>query len=275
MLPRIGHIQYLNCLPLYYGMMRKGLLLNIELHKGTPTELSNLLINGRLDISPVPAIEYCRHERDLLLFPRLTVSSDGEVKSIIIASKRPIFELQGKPFALPTVSATSQVLVRIILEKKYRVKPVYFECPQDLPRMLLEADAALLIGDDALRALVDSRNLYLYDLGKEWKDLTGKKMVYAVWAVKRDYAENNRETVREIYQAFMLSLQYSIDHTDEIAREVSRFESFTADFLKNYFLSLRFEFDKDYQEGYGEFLRYAQEMGFVENIPELKFVEVG
>jgi len=274
MLPRIGHIQYLNCLPLYYGMVKKGLLPNIELYKGTPTELSNLLINGRLDISPVPAIEYCRHERDLLLFPRLTVSSDGEVKSILIASKQPIAGLQGKPFALPTTSATSQVLARIILEKKYRVKPVYFECPQDLPRMLLEAEAALLIGDDALRTLVDSHNLFLYDLGKEWKEFSGKKMVYAVWAVRKKYAKDNRETVKEIFQAFMLSLRYSIEHMDEIAREISPFESFTADFLKSYFLSLRFEFDVEYQDGYGEFLRYAQEMGFVEDIPALKFVEV-
>jgi chorismate dehydratase len=274
MLPRVGHIQYLNCLPLYYGMVKKGLLPNIELRKGTPTELSNLLITGRLDISPIPAIEYCRYSEDLLLLPHLTVSSDGEVKSILIASTVPITELHGKPFALPATSATSQVLARIILEKKYGVKPVYFECPSDLPRMLLEAAAALLIGDDALRTYVNSRNLFLYDLGREWKELSGEKMVYAVWAARKEYAENNREIVKELFQAFMHSLRYSVDHIDEIAREIARLESFTADFLKDYFLSLRFEFDTGYQEGYRTFLRHAQEMGFVQDIPELKFVEV-
>jgi chorismate dehydratase len=80
--------------------------------------------------------------------------------------------------------------------------------------------------------------------------------------------------VREIYQAFVRSLKYSIEHMDEIAQEISRYESFTADFLKTYFLSLRFEFDTEYQEGYCTFLRYAKEMGFVKDIPALQFVEV-
>jgi chorismate dehydratase len=275
MLPRVGHIQYLNCLPLYYGMVRKGLIQNIELCKGTPTELSDLLINGRLDISPVPAVDYCRHYEDLLLFPQLTVSSDGEVRSILIASKVPITELHEKPFALPTTSSTSQILAKIILERGYGVKPIYFECPSDLPRMLLEAEAALLIGDDALRAFVNPSDLFLYDLGREWKRFSGKKMVYAVWAVRRYYAKNNLTIVKEIFQAFMRSLHYSLEHIEEIAQEISRFETFSADFLKDYFLSLRFEFDKDYQEGYREYLKQAWQMGFVKEIPELKFVEVG
>jgi chorismate dehydratase len=255
-------------------MVKKGLITNIELVKGTPTQLSNLLINGRLDISPVPAIEYCRYHQDLLLLPQLTVSSDGEVKSILIVSKRPITELDRKPFALPTTSATSQILTKIILEKRYGVKPLYFECPPDLPRMLLEAEAALLIGDDALRALVYNHDLFLYDLGNEWKGITGKKMVYAVWAVRRSYANDNLNVVKKIFQAFIFSLTYSLDHIKEITQEISRFEPFSVDFLISYFLGLRFEFDENYQEGLLEFLKYAQEMGFVKEIPELKFVEV-
>lgn len=274
MLPRIGHIQYLNCLPLYYGMIKKGLLPDMELYKGTPTELSDLLIHGRLDISPIPAIEYSRYWKELLIFPKLTVSSDGEVKSILIASKIPVKNLQGKPLALPHTSATSKVLAKIILEKRYRVFPCYLECPQDLPQMLEKAEAALIIGDDALRAVVNSRNLYLLDLGREWKDFSGKKMVYAVWAVRRDYAENYRETVKRVYQGFIQSLNYSLEHLDEIVEEISRFESFSPDFLKSYFKSLKFEFDKEYQDGYREFLHQAWEMGFIEKIPELEFVDV-
>jgi len=36
------------------------------------------------------------------------------------------------------------------------VTPDYFTCPPDLTEMLLEADAAVLIGDVALRALHDA-----------------------------------------------------------------------------------------------------------------------
>ena len=61
MKPRVGHIQFLNCLPLYYGLVKSNALLDVELIKGTPTELNNLLISGSLDISPVSSIEYARH----------------------------------------------------------------------------------------------------------------------------------------------------------------------------------------------------------------------
>ncbi len=63
--PRVGHIQFLNCLPLYYGLVKSHALLDVELIKGTPTELNNLLINGSLDISPISSIEYARHRNPL------------------------------------------------------------------------------------------------------------------------------------------------------------------------------------------------------------------
>ena len=59
--PRVGHIQFLNCLPLYYGLVKSHALLDIELIKGTPTELNHLLISGALDISPISSIEYARN----------------------------------------------------------------------------------------------------------------------------------------------------------------------------------------------------------------------
>src|SRR4030042_1389426 len=90
--PRVGHIQFLNCLPLYYGLVKSHALLDIELIKGTPTELNNLLISGALDISPISSIEYARTKDSLLLFPDFTVSSDGEVKSIVLLSRVPVKE---------------------------------------------------------------------------------------------------------------------------------------------------------------------------------------
>ena len=37
--PRVGHIQFLNCLPIYWGLMRSGALLDVDLHKDTPDRL--------------------------------------------------------------------------------------------------------------------------------------------------------------------------------------------------------------------------------------------
>jgi len=274
MRPRVGHIQFLNCLPLYYGLVRHNVLLDIELTKGTPTELNRHLLSGKLDIGPISSLEFARHSQELLLLPHLTVSSNGEVKSIVLVSKVPVEELQGKPVALTSTSATSQGLLQIILADKYGLEPNYFVSPPDLGRMLLEAEGALLIGDDALRVSYQRIGLYVYDLGREWKDLTGQMMVYAVWGVRREFAAHSPGLVKLVYQGFLQSLKYSRDHAAEIAADAARWEPFSEDFLRDYFLNLRFGFSPKYQEGLLEFFRRAKRHGFLEKVPKLEFVEV-
>jgi len=272
--PKVGHIQFLNCLPLYYGLVKNEALLDLELIKGTPTELNSLLINGKLDISPISSIEYARHHKSLVLFPEFTVSSDGEVKSILLVSRSPIENLSGKKVALTTTSATSQVLVKLILSRGYQVEPEYFTCQPDLGSMLAEAEAALLIGDIALRHYLDRQGMYLYDLGAEWKKLTGKKMVYAVWAVNRNFAETQNALNEHVFEIFKKSMDYSMEHLSEIAEYAARWEPFSPFFLMDYFRALRFTFDKEYQEGLLHFYRLAEEIGAIEEVPELEFISI-
>lgn len=272
--PRVGHIQFLNCLPLYYGLVKNGIILDVELTKGTPTELNRLLIDGKLDISPISAIEYAKNADKLALLPRLTVSSDGEVKSILLVSKVPAEELDGGTVALANTSRTSQALVKIILKDGYGADPEYFECPPDLGSMLLEADAALLIGDPALRALHEARDLRIYDLGSEWKSLTGRRTVYAVWGVRREYAAKNPDIVEEVYRGFLSSMAYSVANVGAIAKDASRWEPFDSAFLEDYFLSLKFDFDARYQEDFLFFLKRAKELGYIDEVPDLEFVDV-
>jgi chorismate dehydratase len=270
--PKVGHIQFLNCLPLYYGLVKSDALLDIELIKGTPTELNNLLVKRSLDISPISSIEYARHHNSLILFPDFTVSSNEEVKSILLISRCPIEDLSGKKIALTNTSATSQVLLKLILNRGYRVNPEYFTCSPDLNKMFADADAALLIGDIALMCHVNAKDFYLYDLGIEWKKFSGKKMVYAVWAVNRGFAETQSELSKYVFEIFKKSKVYSQEHLAEIAEYVARWEPFSFSFLKDYFETLRFDFGKDYQEGLLFFYQLAVELGELEAVPELEFV---
>jgi chorismate dehydratase len=271
--PRVGHIQFLNCLPLYYGLVKSYALLDVELIKGLPTDLNKLLINGGLDISPVSSIEYARHHKSLVLFPDFTVSSDGEVKSILLVSRLPIEELRGKKVALTNTSATSQILLKIILSRGYGVEPEYFISPPDPERMFADADAALLIGDIALTYYVHVRDFHIYDLGIEWKKLTGKKMVYAVWAVSRSFAEMHSELSEYVFEIFRKSMIYSREHLSEIAEYATRWEPFSFSFLKEYFETLRFDFGKDYQDGLLFFYKLAAELEELKAVPELEFMD--
>lgn len=274
MLPRVGHIQFLNCLPLYYGLMKKQVLSEVELIKGTPTELNEMLIEGTLDISPISSFQYGKHYKELELLPGLTVSSDGKVKSIFLISKLPIEELDGKTVALTNTSATSQNLLKIILQEKYCLNPHYFVSPPVLGNMLLEADAALLIGDAALEAFYKKpQGLYFYDLGEEWKSMTGQKMVYAVWAVRKEYSRRYPQAVSRVINAFNESMKYSVQNAAEIAAEIQKYEDYDAEFLQDYFKTLEFNFDSCHQQGLATYFQKVYNLGLYPELPVLKFFD--
>ena len=275
MRPRVGHIQFLNCFPLYYGLIEKKILLDIDLIKGTPTELNRMLREKSLDLAPISSIEYARNHRELLLMPDISISADQEVKSIFLISKREISDLDGRRVALSNTSATSQALLRIILERKYGLRPEYFESPPELGSMLLEADAALLIGDHAMRANYQMKErLLIYDLAREWHEFNGHSMVFAVWAVRRDYALSHREQVKKLKEAFLASMAYSLEHIRDVARKAAEWEIFSPEYLEDYFTTLRFDFGIKQQAGLLAFYRQAARLHLLEEVPELRFLEV-
>ncbi|MFZ5908333.1 MAG: menaquinone biosynthetic enzyme MqnA/MqnD family protein [Nitrospirota bacterium] len=272
MRPRVGHIQFLNCLPLYYGLVKSHALLDIELIKGLPTALNGKLMRGELDISPISSIEYARNAESLVLFPDFTVSSDGPVKSILLVSRFPIEELSGKRVGLTGASATSHVLLKLVLTRGYAVSPEYFVCPPDVNTLSGENDALLLIGDAALHYSVNPENFLVCDLGEEWKKLSGRKMVYAVWALTRSFAGIRPALSGQVFDMFKRSMAYSMEHLSEIAEYAAKWEPFTPEFLMDYFSSLRFDFDASYREGLLHFFHMAAEMGELDRVPQLEFI---
>lgn len=275
MRPRVGHIQFINCFPLFYGLIEKKFLLEIDLIKGYPSDLTHMLRENLLDMAPIPSISYARNYRDYVLMPDISISCDGEVKSIYLFSKLPIRELHGKKLAMTNTSATSQALLRIIMAERYGIMPEYFNSAPELGAMLMEADAALLIGDDALRARYKTYDkLYIYDLGQEWKEYTGLPMVFALWAIRRDYAAGHREQLIEIRNAFTDSIRLSLENIDEVSQKASQWEDFGPDYMVAYFQSLRFDFDPSKQEGLLEYFRKAQKLGLLEEVPALEILDI-
>jgi len=265
----VGHIQFLNCLPLYWGLMRSGALLGVDLHKDTPDRLNEALVAGDLDIGPISLVEYLRHADELLLLPDLAVGSDGPVLSVNIVSTGPLAGLDGRRVALGSTSRTGVLLARMLLESRYGVRPEYFVCPPDLTGMLLEADAAVLIGDVALRARTDApaRGLTVTDLGAAWQEWTGLPMVFAVWAVRRDFAAANPGVVKEVHEAFLASRELCLAELDTVAEAAARWEPFSAHVLAEYFRALDFSLGPRQVAGVREFAARAQLAGAAPSLP--------
>ncbi|MEY9962157.1 chorismate dehydratase [Streptacidiphilus sp. MAP12-16] len=257
--PRVGHIQFLNCLPIYWGLARSGSLLDLDLTKDTPERLSDALVAGDLDISPITCVEYLRNADDLVVLPDIAVGSDGPVLSCVIVSQVPLDQLDGRRVALGSTSRTSVRLAQLLLTEQYRVEPDYYTCPPDLALMMQEADAAVLIGDAALRATMHDAprlGLDVHDLGEMWKAWTGLPFVFAVWAVRRDFLEREPELAREVHRAFLDSRDLSMAEVDKVAEQTSRWESFDQELLRRYFAeALDFSFGERQLAGMREFAR--------------------
>ncbi|GLF97449.1 menaquinone biosynthetic enzyme MqnA/MqnD family protein [Streptomyces yaizuensis] len=277
--PRVGHIQFLNCLPLYWGLARTGTLLDLELTKDTPEKLSEQLVRGDLDIGPITLVEFLRNADQLVAFPDLAVGCDGPVMSCVIVSQVPLEKLDGARVALGSTSRTSVRLAQLLLAERHRVTPDYFSCPPDLRVMMQEAEAAVLIGDAALRAALHEApqlGLEVHDLGRMWKEWTGLPFVFAVWAARREYVAREEALVHEVHRAFLASRDLSLREVAKVAEQASRWESFDAELLERYFRTLDFRFGPEQLGGVREFARrIAADTGFpadaaVELLPALR-----
>lgn len=256
--PKVGHIQFLNCVPLYWGLARTGALLDFELTKDTPERLSAQLVEGRLDIGPITVMEYLKHADRLIALPDIAVGCDGPVMSCVVVSQVPLSQLDGAKVALGSTSRTAVRLAQLLLRDRYGVAPEYQDFPPDLSLMMREAQAAVLIGDPALRAALHDGprlGLEVHDLGQMWKDWTGLPFVFAVWAARRDFLAREPETVREVHRAFLASRDLSMEEVEKVAEQAARWEAFDVDLLRRYFTTLDFSLGAAQLTGIAEFAR--------------------
>lgn len=281
---RLGYIEYLNCLPVYYGIERGTIDLPVTIEKGPPSQLNQMFLDGELDITPISSIEFARNAADCVVLPNLAIAADGKVTSIFLFSKRPLHELDGRPFALTTSSATSVALTRIILQQKYGVTPRYQRMAPHLDDMLAEADGCLLIGDDALLAAHRFRTdpslqetypgLIMRDLGEEWKAHSGHVMVYALWVLRREFAERNPEGVRLVSRLLQASQAYAWENYDDMLTEaLARRPQLPPAAIAEHFRCIRHQFDQRYRDGLMAYLRAAHAVGELPMVPHVQVWE--
>jgi len=145
---RISIVQYLNTAPLVWGFTNGPLQGKYDLSFTVPSQCAEDLRSGRADVAIIPAIEYQRIP-GLAILPDMAIASKNQVRSLLIVARKPIEQV--KTFALDSSSRSTQALTRILCAEKWRSAPQFAEALPDLPEMLQTSDAALLIGDPALR----------------------------------------------------------------------------------------------------------------------------
>jgi chorismate dehydratase len=233
---RISIVQYLNTAPLVWGFTHGTLRGKYELSFTVPSQCAEALRNSAADIAIIPAIEYQRIP-GLVVLPDLAIASKKKVRSLLLVAKKPVREVRS--IALDSSSRSTQALTRILCADYWKIAPKFFEAAPNLAIMLQEADAALLIGDPALRLSIATENnssagengesicpgaaagvphlekVLLYDIVEEWNQATGFPAVLAIWAGRSEAISP------EVVADFAASRDYGVARIAEISKESS------------------------------------------------------
>ncbi|WP_231038545.1 menaquinone biosynthetic enzyme MqnA/MqnD family protein [Pectinatus haikarae] len=277
MQPCVGHINFLNCQPLTYSLLKCGYHRGISLVMGVPSVLNKAMEQGQLHVSPMSSFAFGQMSISLMMLPNLGIVADGIVQSIILVSKRPIDALDGKKILLTAQSATSHCLLKIIMRKAYKCIPQYEVRPLD-PQCILNEDetADLFIGDDALYINHNRQEgMYYYDLGNEWKKMTGLPMVYAVWAATRAFAEAFPEALREVYSRLRGGFDHGNAFKKEAADMVVGKKKFSRQQLMDYFDVIKYDVHEKQLTALNTFYTLAHEYEFLETIPAVTIADIG
>ncbi len=267
---RLGHIVYSNCFPVHAGIIDRGAPDWMEVEEGVPSRLNGLLDRGEIDVAPCSSIEYARHADRYRVLPDLVIGSRGPVRSILFLADRHPSELDGKTVALPTASATSVVLLKVLLRVRWGVSPRFFWFDQATEDPFARgAEGALFIGDVALRPDLYPRLPFRFDLGAEWWAHTGLPFAFAVWQA----GSGADEDLRRLHTALLESRAYGYEHRTELARRYAHHFGFDADMLDDYWRGLSFELDPAMVEGLRTYYRLAAEVGELPAAPEIRWVE--
>jgi len=276
---RISVVQYLNTAPLVRGFTHGPLQGKYDLSFTVPSLCAEALRSGAADVAIIPAIE-CQRIPGLVVLPDLSIASKERVRSLLLVSKIPIREV--RRIALDSSSRSTQALTRILCEDRWSIAPEFSQATPDVAEMLQSADAALLIGDPALRlaiqaeqcvkpgadgewicrgaqvGLPQSSKLHLYDVAHEWWQLTERPAVLAVWAARPEVA------TPELVADFSASLAFGLAHLHEICAEAARELQLPEKELSLYLrTNIDYSLDAENLKGLNEFFARAARLNLI------------
>ncbi len=286
---RISVVEFLNTAPLVWGFTDGPLAGKYDLSFAVPSLCAEALRGGEADIGIIPAIEYQRMD-GMVALPGMAIASKREVRSLLVVAKKPI-EL-AKRIALDTSSRSTVALVRMLAAEHWKISPEFVNAAPEPSEMLRTADAALVIGDPALTISLKMdtlagnapsgeqccqgdpddmpvpglETLFVYDVVHQWRQMTGKPSVLAIWVGRRDVV------TPELVADFWASKKYGQHHVREIAEAASIKLDMSPRALERYLTeNINFDLDEENLSGLRLYFEKAAAAGLIPRARPIEF----
>ncbi len=237
---RVGVVNYLNTKPLLYGLTKPPINEQIELVGDYPSRLADMLMRDEIDVGLIP----------IAVLPQLPsyhiigdhcIGTEGEIASVALFSEVPMQEI--KKVYLDYQSRTSVALLKYLMKEYWGIRPEIVEATnEDYRKEIKGTTAGLVIGDRAFEQRKIST--FIYDLGSEWKKITGLPFVFAAWV-------STKKLPADFIYLFNQANSLGLHHIDEIVEE-ENFELY--DMKKYYGLHLSYVLDEPKKRSMRKFL---------------------
>ena len=277
---KISIVKYLNAIPLAWGILEGAQKEAFDPVLSTPAECAEQLAGGRVDIGLIPSIEFQRI-KGARIVPGPAVASLYYVRSVILVSVLPLWKV--RTVACDSGSRTSVALTKIIFNEFYHTHPDFKAAEPNLPNMLAQNDAALLIGDHALKFMAENdlpnlerqkpmlrlgaEPLEMFDLAERWRSLTGQPFVFAFWAVRDGFQGNG------IVDALKRSRDYGVASIPSIAEKYAEPVQIKKEFIQEYLeRNVHYYMDQSCVDALQLFYEKAAKVGAIRSVRGLQFV---
>ncbi len=261
---KVGWIDYANCSPLLLQIEGHLADFGIVLRHGVPAQLNAALAAGQIDVCISSSIEFARHANEYHVLPGHCIGSDGPVQSVLLFTNRPVQELGGRQILVTAESATSVVLLQILLSRHWGLTGYRIETNK-LPwqEALATAEAVLLIGDSALQAAMAEQAAYCYDLGAAWHEMTGLPFVFALWQVHQAAVRTKSDRLGRLLALLDQARDRMPERLDQLAERASETEWIDAARLADYWRHITYRLDARHLSGLDHFYRLATDLGLI------------
>ena len=262
--PRIAASSYLNTAPLIWSFIHGSQRDAVELFTDTaPARCAEMLAADEVEVALVPVIEYHRIP-GVAIIPDVCVGSRSAVRSVVLVTRRNNLK-KVERVALDDSSRTSAALVKIIFREFLGFEPEWETSQPDLKSMLMHADAALIIGDPAMKIPRDQ--FRVFDLATLWHEFTGFGFVFAMWMARKESAEKIGLV------DFAAARDEGLAHLDEITAECKPQLGLSDEEIKTYLTeNIAFRMDEDMEKGLKLYFELARKHQLIEAARPLEFI---
>lgn len=270
---RIGRIAFTNILPIYHFFEPAGL--NVEMIHQVPSQLNRRMAAGEIDMGPISSFAYGENHARYTLVPHLSVSSRGPVRSIYLFTRQAeLSDLRNARIAVTNTSATSVALLKILLQCFEGGDPEFITMPPSMEEMMEQADAALLIGDDAVRGVWDYPGYRALDLGEEWYKRTGLDMTFAVWAVRDEVIDQQWDELVLVSSQLIKSKEKGLRDLRPVIEAAQERLGGSPEFWFRYYTGLCYDLGERQLEGLKAYYRYAAELGLLPGDVQIRVLDL-